>query len=614
MPSYGNNSTPRPIHILPDAVASRIAAGEVVERPVAVVKELVENSLDAGAARISVDFAEGGVRRIVVEDDGTGMNRDNALLSLERHATSKLEDAGDLDHIASFGFRGEALPSIASVAHLTMKTRDAASETGTLVEVAGGLVKDVRETGAPRGTRIEVADLFYNVPARLKFLKSEKTEAAHIVLATRLLALANPSVAFTLSSEGRTLFSSPACESLARRADEVFGRGTASGMAEISAEGDGITLSGLLLSPGTGRPSRADLYFFANRRSVENRLLLSATLEAAESFFPRDRFPAGFLFITIDPAAIDVNVHPAKREIRLRDEAKVRDFVLAALREKFGELSRGKSAQIAAPRPAAVPAPTLAPGTTPRIPAASIPTPPATPVKAGILREVAEPPAPPSNLHANAPHPAPTLHTLPESLPQLPSWRFVGTLSGGLVLFETTEGLLVLGASAARARIAYEHCLADLEKGEPVTQGLLFPLVVELSPAAAGALEGGLALLRRGGFEIEPFGRGSFRLSGVPAWFPVEAADEFIKNAADSFAEGGLRSARDPLQARDTFARIAATHAGRGPAPADEAQALDLASRLLACKNPLADARGRAAITLFTRRELTGQAVQRAFL
>jgi DNA mismatch repair protein MutL len=613
MPSPGNSPAPRPIHILPDAVASRIAAGEVVERPVAVVKELVENSLDAGAAHIFVDFAGGGVRKIVVEDDGSGMNRDNALLSLERHATSKLADAGDLDHIASFGFRGEALPSIASVAHFSMKTRDAASEVGTLVEVAGGLVKNVRETGASKGTRIEVADLFYNVPARLKFLKSEKTEAAHIVLATRLLALANPSVAFTLSSEGRTLFSSPACESLARRADEVFGRGTASGMAELAASGDGIALCGLLLSPGAGRPSRTDLFYFANRRSVENRLLLSATLEAAEGFFPRDRFPAGFLFLEIDPAAIDVNVHPAKREIRLRDEAKVRDFVLAALREKLGELSRGKSAQIAAPRPAAVPAPAIAPGAAPVRHAAPI-LPPA-PVKAGILREVAEPPAPPaSKPRAIHPAAAPGPHTIPDGLPQLPSWRYVGTLSGGLVLFETAEGLLVLGASAARARIAYERCLETLEKAEPVTQGLLFPLVVELSPAAAGALEGGLPLLRRGGFDIEPFGRGSFRLSGVPAWFPVEAADEFVKSAADSFAEGGLRGARDPLQARDTFARIAATHAGRGPAPADEAQALDLAGRLLSCKNPLADARGRAAITLFTHRELTGQPLQRAFL
>jgi DNA mismatch repair protein MutL len=390
-------------------------------------------------------------------------------------------------------------------------------------------------------------------------------------------------------------------------------------MTKLSASGDGIALSGLLLCPGAGRPSRTDLFYFANRRSVENRLLLSATLEAAEGFFPRDRFPAGFLFLEIDPAAIDVNVHPAKREIRLRDEAKVRDFVLAALREKFGELSRGKSAHIAASRPAAVPSPAIAPSPAARpalvTQAAPSPSParPPAPVKAGILREVAEPPAPPaSRPRANAPVPLP--HTIPDGLPLLPSWRYVGTLSGGLVLFETTEGLLVLGASAARARIAYERCLEALEKDEPVTQGLLFPLVVELSPSAAGALEGGLPLLRRGGFDIEPFGRGSFRLSGLPAWFPVEAADEFIRSAADSFAEGGLRGARDPLQARDTFARIAATHAGRGPAPADEAQALDLAGRLLSCKNPLADARGRAAITLFTHRELTGQPLQRAFL
>lgn len=591
----------RRIRILPDAVASQIAAGEVVERPVAVLKELVENSLDAGARRIAIAFEEGGRRLVSVEDDGSGMNREDALLSLERHATSKLRDASDLSHIASFGFRGEALPSIASVSRFTMKTRDAASQEGTLVRVKAGTVAEVTALGMARGTRIEVADLFYNVPARLKFIKSDKTESAHMVLMTRLLALAHPEVAFSLSCDGRNVFSSPACESLARRAEEVFGRGETADMALVAAQGENVALRGLLTRPGADRPGRTGLFFYANNRPVENRVLASALLDACEGFVSRGRYPACFLFLDIDPAAIDVNVHPAKREIRLRDEAKVREFVYAALRARLEELSKEKSAALAAPQKAPPPAPALFP----RRNAPDAPAP--------ILRESATLEAPPpSPAPPSVRSEAPAAREVPAPAPAAPvfapgSWRYLGSLSGGFVLFESAGGLLCLNTAAARARIHYEECLASMNGEGTLSQSLLFPVVADLSPTLSAALAEGLALFESGGFRIESFGEWSYRISAVPAWFDADRTESFVKSAAEALAEGGIRPGRDPLLARENFARLAAAGAAALPPPSDEAQALALASRLLACKNPVADPRGNPTLVEFTRRELAGQ-------
>ena len=319
------------IRILADRVANQIAAGEVVERPASVVKELLENSVDAGASKIEVEFRNGGKSYIRVEDDGIGMSQDQALLSLERHATSKIREANDLNRIRSFGFRGEALPSIASVSRFTMRTRCNKEAEGTEILVNGGKFVHVKECGMPIGTRIEVAQLFNSVPGRRKFLKTEVTESTHLMHLAKLYALAHPQIHFTLMEGGRIIFKSPACDDLKDRVREIFGKSFAECLAPISNEEGNLFVSGLVAKPGQSRPTRKELIFFVNQRPVDSKTMTYATLEAFHTFVPKGRFPPAVLFLEIDPSSVDVNVHPAKKEIRFREDPKVRNFLLRTL-------------------------------------------------------------------------------------------------------------------------------------------------------------------------------------------------------------------------------------------------------------------------------------------
>ncbi|WP_334319374.1 DNA mismatch repair endonuclease MutL, partial [Termitidicoccus mucosus] len=334
------------IRVLPDRVANQIAAGEVIERPAAVVKELVENALDAGATRVEVEFRHGGRSLMRIEDNGSGMSRDDALLALERHATSKITEAADLDRLGTLGFRGEAVPSIASVSHFQLQTREPSADAGTEVVVNGGRLVHVRECGRPPGTRIEVTHLFNSVPARRKFLKSDNTEAAHIIHAVRLYALAFPRVAFTLVEDGRVIFRSPQCDTLAERVAGIFGRQIADGLIPVEAAENGMRLAGLIGGPGQGRSTRHEMITFINHRPVDSRTLNYALIESFHESLPKGRYPVAFIFFEIDPAAVDVNVHPAKREVRFRSEPAVRGFVIRAILETLrahGQTAAGKA-------------------------------------------------------------------------------------------------------------------------------------------------------------------------------------------------------------------------------------------------------------------------------
>ncbi len=326
------------VRILTDRVANQIAAGEVIERPAAVVKELVENALDAGATRIEVEFRHGGRSLMRIEDNGHGMSRDDALLALERHATSKIAEAADLDRLASYGFRGEALPSIASVSRFELQTREAGSDVGTEILVNGGKFVHVRDCGRPVGTRIEVTHLFNSVPARRKFLKTDQTESAHIIQCVRLYALACPAAAFTLIEDGRVIFRSPECTTLAERVSEIFGRQTAAALVPLEAGEGGMRLSGLIGRPGAGRATRHEMIVFVNQRPVDSRTLNYALIESYHESLPKGRYPLAFVFFECDPAAVDVNVHPAKREVRFRSEPAVRAFVIRSVLQRLREL------------------------------------------------------------------------------------------------------------------------------------------------------------------------------------------------------------------------------------------------------------------------------------
>ena len=322
------------IRVLPDVVASQVAAGEVVERPASVVKELVENSLDAGARRIEVRIDRGGVALIRVSDDGCGMSREDALLSLERHATSKLRHAADLATIQTLGFRGEALPSMASVSRFCLSTRESEALAGTEVVVEGGTLRDVRDWGGAPGTVMEVRDLFFNVPARRKFLRSENTEFGHIEQTVRVQALAHPEVGFTLLRDGRMLFQLPSRAPLYARISGLIGGDLAAGLVERTAiERDGLRVHGWLASPGRSRSDRSLSLVFINGRAVENPALTHALRAAYGDTLARGQYPLCFLFVEMDPAAVDVNVHPAKREVRFRDGLGIQSTLASLLQE-----------------------------------------------------------------------------------------------------------------------------------------------------------------------------------------------------------------------------------------------------------------------------------------
>ncbi len=581
------------VHILPARVANQIAAGEVVERPAAVVKELVENALDAGATRIEVEFSHGGRALMRIEDNGSGMAREDAVLALERHATSKIAEADDLDRLGSFGFRGEALPSIASVSRFQIQTSDA-SGVGTEILVNGGRLVHVRDCGRPQGTRVEVTQLFNSVPARRKFLKSDATEAAHIVAAVRLHALSAPHCAFVLIEDGRVIFRSPTCPALADRVAEIFGRQLAETLMAIEASEGGLRLHGLIAKPGsTGRATRHETITFVNRRPVDSRTLTYGLIESYHEVLPKGRYPAAFLFLEIDPAAVDVNVHPAKREVRFRSEAQVRSFVIRGVLSALREQGPAAGVPIAGvpvagvPMVPAVPPPFAVSGAQST---ASVAIARAWPVSAVATAPVAARPA------SQASAPPPVGRTEPGPLPSparsTEAWRFIGLAHSVYALFETPSGLLLLDRRAAQERILFEELTAQFTAGAVTVQRLLLPAMLELDPVGAALLRDRLAFLAKHGFEVAEFGRQSFRLEGVPAILEPNDAEACLRDLLDAFRDG-RDPARNPEVAREQLARVAAARAVRLPARPEAAEMRALVARLFACRAPHASPGGR---------------------
>lgn len=609
------------IRILSDRVANQIAAGEVIERPAAVVKELVENALDAGATRIEVEFRVGGRALMRVEDNGHGMARDDALLSLERHATSKIVEADDLDCLRSYGFRGEALPSIASVSRFTLQTRRHGEDVGTEVLVNGGRIVHVRDCGCPVGTRIEVAQLFNSVPARRKFLKSDATEAAHLVQGVRLYALARPDVAFSLIEDGRTIFRSPECERLEERIAEIFGRQIAESVVPLTSEGDGFRLHGLIGRPGVGRATRHEMITFVNRRPVDSRTLNFALIESYQDSLPKGRYPLAFLFLELDPAAVDVNVHPAKREVRFRSEAAVRGFVIRSVLERIRELNAESRSAVGSAFPLrAVPdagagAGAGSPGAGAGAAVGSVPirgsNPNAATPSAG-LGPRAEAPLPIlRSLGTSSPSPAtsalPAAPSSPRPAPEpgpmagtpragvrapVPAWRFVGVAHGNTVLFETAAGLVLLDRKAAHERIWFERIQTEFRAGAVPSQRLLLPVPIELDPVSAALLLDRLPFLNRHGFEVAEFGRNFFRLEAMPAWLEPGDAETFFRDVLGALREGRLQES-DEAVARDELARLASAKGVRLPPVSGETEASALVSQLFATRAPLTSPLGR---------------------
>ena len=594
------------IRILSDNVANQIAAGEVVERPVSVIKELLENAIDAGATRIGIEFRNGGRNFMSIEDNGVGMSRDEALMALERHATSKIRATEDLDSIQTFGFRGEALPSIASVSQFTLRTRTADSSLGTEIFVSGGKYVHCREVGMAPGTKIEIASLFSNVPARLKFLKSENTEAAHITRMIRLYAVAHPKIAFTLWEDGREIFRSPANLEIIDRVAAIWGRQLADDlMPLVPAEAFGMKVSGLIGKPGVSRSSRQEMVTIVNGRPVDNRTMAYSLVESYHTLIPRGRYPLAFLFLEIDPHAIDVNVHPAKREIRFRDESRVRNFLINTVLQS---LSPQQDTAPEPPRP---------------VPASTFKIEPQAPVAKSQARVVPaydypqpknNPPQLATGTPAAAPFPQaqrpesfrPKTQETPATPPALRQWRFLGKMAGeNLAIFQTGDSLLLLNIRFARERVRFERVLERFRTSTPVSQALLIPEPLELEPIQADTLNRNLQTLSAAGFEIEEFGRHFFRINAVPDWLDTNTnVAEFVRDLVVRITRLPAEFSRANI-AHETLARIAGAHASSVSENFDADKIAILLRELFECSQPNVSPNGQKIFVEISHQEIS---------
>ena len=533
------------VHILPEQVASQIAAGEVVERPASAVKELVENSLDAGAHSVSVEILGGGSALIAVTDDGSGMTRADAILSLRRHATSKIRSASDLTAIRTLGFRGEALASIASVSHLRMQTRRAADEHGVEVLAEAGNIEDTRACAIAAGTRIEVRELFFNTPARLKFLKTLATEQGAIAESFQRVALANHHIAFRLSADGRVVFDLARANSVLERFRQVFGPKLAAKMIAFDLGRPGIRAQGLAALSQESFASGRMIFTFVNGRAVRDRMLIRAVEQAYQTLIPRGRHPATLLFVDIRPEDVDVNVHPMKTEVRFRNGGAVFDAVYHALRDRLADQTEGASLE-ASPVPhaddAAMGLITMSSRAEPDLIAPSS----SSARSDAPLRLVPDAPShaayqrPLTLAYDRDAHPgAPPIPAAP--IPMYSKLRVIGQIFAGYIALETEEGLLLIDQHAAHERVTFERLRRELREGGIRTQAMLAPVPVELTSARAASVQAALSEIRAMGFDVEPFGPTTLLLKGAPAVFGPEGGAKLLTDMIESMGDGGFR-------------------------------------------------------------------------
>ncbi|HEY2906978.1 MAG TPA: DNA mismatch repair endonuclease MutL [Vicinamibacterales bacterium] len=533
---------------LPADLANQIAAGEVVERPASVVKELVENAIDAGATRLVIHTELGGKKQVRVDDDGEGMEPEDARLSIERHATSKIRRADDLAAILTLGFRGEALPSIASVSHFVLRTRSRGHQSGTEIRVNGGTVASTLEVAAAEGTVVEVNDLFYNLPARRKFLKSDAGESAQVSRIVTQLALAYSEVGFTLTSAGRTVIQCPPALSLRDRLYQLYGeRGD---LIEVHKEAGGLRLTGYIAALADQGPTRGAQNVFINRRIVKDKTIAHAIINAYSMASIKERSPEVHLFIEMPPDALDVNVHPTKAEVRFRDQSLVHEVVRRALMDALGQggvpqLQLRPEHAGSAPIAAAIPG-ILAGGAYPNrwMPDASN-------VASAFTRTDAD-----VRLKPDATLPSDDVRLKPDAMPNIRPMIPLGQFRDTFIIAVDDEGLAIIDQHVAHERVLFERVMERLTAGPLESQRLLVPMMIDLTPAAHDALIGRAAALGQFGFEIESFGASTIRVDAVPALLETEDSAQALQALAEDL-DGLDRGAK----IQDALQRIAATTA-----------------------------------------------------
>jgi len=532
------------IQRLPADLANQIAAGEVVERPASVIKELVENSIDAGARRLNIVVEMGGKKLIRVDDDGEGMDPDDARLAIERHATSKIRRADDLAAIATLGFRGEALPAIASVSHFVLRTRARSMDAGTEIKVNGGAVASVAEAGMPEGTSIEVADLFYNLPARRKFLKSDGAESAQVSRVVTQLALCYPEVGFTLTSAGRKVLQCPPVTTLRERLYQLYG--DRSDLIEVRRDGGDVKLLGYIAALAEQGPTRGPQNLFVNRRIVKDRTVAHAVIDAYSQASIKERSPEMHLFIEMPRDAVDVNVHPTKAEVRFRDQSYIHELVRRTLGDALG---RGPvpELQLEAPRsltpqPATLPLPHAYTATFP----SRWTTAPTGDAALAPTGEAAFAPTRDSSIAPTAEPFAPTIRPM----------MALGQFRDTFIIAVDEEGIAIIDQHVAHERVLFERITERLTTGRLESQRLLEPMLLELPPSSRQALVSRAADLERLGFEIEEFGGDTLRVSAFPALLRREECPAALRALAEDLESAGTTATVD-----EAIKKIAATMA-----------------------------------------------------
>ncbi len=640
------------IRILPETVANRIAAGEVVERPASVVKELLENALDAGAGSVSIEIESGGKRMIRVIDDGCGMAPDDALLAFERHATSKLRSPDDLLSISTLGFRGEALPSITAVSRLLLETCSAEGGQGTRIEFAGGKLVGVKPAGVPAGTSVSVADLFYCVPARRTFLKSETTELGHIASLVTHYALANPDKRFALKTPTQEIVNVPPVATMAERVYQLFGRQVLAEMIEIpgssapiraaitESEPDAagrkaeITVRGFISRPEVQRANRNGIYVFVNRRLVRDRLLLHAIHEAYRNILPADLFPVALLFLDLSCEEVDVNVHPAKIEVRFRHSQFVHDFTCDTIRLALGR-ARPVPSFTAAARPAPAEGATAAaaasaagPMAAPRavIPAPAgdsgafpepfgLTTPPIVPdsqrfpFEAGVaipLEGQPEKSAERSCQESAVQAPA-AAGEASASAASLADLKPLGQVSASFIVAVNAEGLWIVDQHVAHERVLFEQHLSARREGPLTGQRLLVPIVVELAPRQRVILDQIAEELTANGFDVTPMGAQSVAIQATPAGISSADAESLLAEILEGIERERQAVSIDSLQAK--IAATTACHAAiKINMPLDQTKMEWLLGELSKTDAPMTCPHGRPVVLRYSLRE-----IERAF-
>ncbi len=627
------------IHVMSETLASQVAAGEVVERPASVVKELVENSLDAGATRVDVLIRRGGVSLIKIVDNGHGMSREDALLCLERHATSKLRTSEDLAGITTLGFRGEAVPSIASVSRFTLDTRELEAMAGTRITVEGGTVLAVEDSGESPGTHMEVRNLFYNVPARRKFLKAESTEFSHIDQIVRLQALAHPSVAFSLKHDDRLVFQL-AAGSLGDRIRQLFGTDVFERMLEIPEQREGnLTVSGYLGDWHLFRPSKSFFCIFLNHRPVESVAFSQAFRAAYGDALPRGQHPVAVLHVQMPPDVVDVNVHPAKKEVRFVNSLSVQANLTTVLAKRLRQGRSPGAARISQPReeeevkPAGGDVSSFRnPPASPQVPSGTV-TRPVPRWQAPVRQpELVLPTMPETRAEYNAlggqradsapamqsktlaamqdsvttpdAMPPPQVKPRPEALLARNPYRIMGVLSKEYVVMEGTEGLVLLDFRAAWHRILFEEARLTASAQETASQRLLVPVTLQLGPREFDLVKHHMADFDTLGVHLEEFGPLTIKVDALPASFrDMSQAENLVHDLIEDFARAVEKNSVQRLDLA-ALANIVSARSSRIRLPGSLPELDAVVCRLLACEMPYTDPNGKATLIQISLQEL----------